>query len=42
MDSHSFEEGTSANQVLDDLPSEEEVSNMIQDLEAYDLFDLIN
>mgnify|MGYP003365921559 CR=1 FL=1 len=42
MDSHSFGEGTSANKVLDDLPSEEEVSNMIQDLEAYDLFDWIN
>ena len=42
MDSRSFGEGTSANQVLDDLPSEEEVNNMIQDLEAYDLFDWIN
>ena len=42
MDHRSFGEGTSANQVLDDLPSEEEVNNMIQDLEAYDLFDWIN
>ena len=42
MDGRGFGEGTGANQVLDDLPTEEELNNLLEDIEAYDLFDLIN